>query len=234
MRIEYPVAWFIVVVILVAAAHAQSAFLKPGQSGYAALTDLVVGSEISGEGITVGYSSKGYVDATVSVAHVSFLSPYPFSYYNNDQTISGTSFFLELYVHLLRQDSAYVPASIALSSGCEFGSYYSPPNLRATTLLAADFHFLYGAAAYRNLDISPTTYIQPSIGIEYSEGYGLVRSYSYGRQASNDYSLIGFVGVAVAFRTSENTTIIIRPEVGASRRKPAFHVDVGVVLAAPK
>jgi hypothetical protein len=213
-------------------ARAQSAFLQTGRSGWEVSGQFAAGSSLNSESVTVGYSSKGIVDAVVSISHSSFPNPYTFYSYGANRTVAGTAFSTMFSAHIVKQDQLRYPVSICLSGGCYLGSFSAPANQYATETQVDNGYMCYGFSIYRDFSFSPTFYAQPGLQYVYSEGFGAVADRYSRPEAGRHYVRLLTAGVSFAFAISEARTIVVEPAFTSYGKKGALSISAGVVFGS--
>ncbi len=223
---------FILTVSLAAAtgARAQSGYLGKGVSGWEVFGGYTSGWGLESGSITAGYSGDGVVDAVVTFSHLGFINPYGLDYYLQGNRVTGNAFSLMLSTYLAKQIKGEFPLSICFSGGCYMGSFSSPGSESSLASAVDNGYMTYGITVCSDFNISPTIYIQPSVGYFYSDGFGAVDEKYSRPQVGNDYVRSIIAGVSFAVRTAGTETLVFKPVVTTLRGVTLFSIGAGVVV----
>lgn len=214
----------------VTAARAQSAYLQKGQSGWEVSGEFSSGQGLESGSVTAGYSSRGIIDAVVTLSRLSFPNPYPLDFVVAGRRVTGSAFSMMFSAHVVKQDRQTYPLSISLSAGCYMGSFSLPGSQNALEMSVENGYMSYGGTIYRDIHLSSNFFIQPALSYFYSEGFGGVGETYYRPQVGNDYVRSFITGVSFAMRIPGSETLVIEPAFTSSRGKNFLSIDAGVVV----
>lgn len=199
----------------------QAAYLEKGQSGSSIGARYSSNKDISG--ITVGgsYSAYGITEVGISAGRFYFEKKLA----EHDLSVFLISPFIA--IHAVKQDSV-TPISVSLSSSFITHSYSSAA-LSKLKLSMSDIIFTFGGSIYRNTTLSPTTKLQPSIGVSYVTGNSELKD-NYGNSVSieNDATIFN-VGFSLLFQTGPTLIFRISPGLVFDKDNKTFAISAGII-----
>ena len=217
----------LLVVGMTTSAFSQGEYLDRSQSEFGVGTGIVNNENGSGIGASVSYNGSGDVEVVISVSRVGFVSSFP-SLYNVNRKVSGTAYSIEFLMHVVREDSMRVPFSISLTVESELSWYSAQGDYYHMELFGTGGDYTYGIDASKEIYLTTSTYVRPSIGFNYLEGFNLGSAGSI--ESDRLYLLTGFIRTAYSVKTSETETLLLEPAVTFNKNGTTFLIGVGIVF----
>jgi hypothetical protein len=214
-------AFFALFCLSALAAFAQGNFLKKGQSGF---------------GLTGAYSSSSSIQGFTGIAGISFGGTFDLSLGVEraavDATgladLKATAIAPQLTFHIIKQNSARSPVSVAFSIGYGYNKY-SSPDLDAVSYTMWDQVFSIGVMLYRDVPLSEKIYLQPLIGGGYTNSSLKLKNAEGLTLSNEDYAWSFSAGLPVVYGISDRTLLVLEPGLITDKNATTFIVSLGFV-----
>ncbi|HEY9165819.1 MAG TPA: hypothetical protein VIS48_06620 [Candidatus Kryptonia bacterium] len=218
-------------ILLVESAFTQVAHLQSEENGWGAVAGLISNTDGSGIGGSVDYCCGGNVDAALSLAQMNVMRSYPYTSFH-DRTLTGGAYSLGFLMHVVKEISMSVPFSVSLSSGFAFGSYSAALSGYQSRLAFRDGHFYYGVSFRRNFNISSVVYVQPSIEIDYLEGFLASEGVNVEGEYENLHMYTATLAFPLAIRTSGTGSMVIDPSISVDKNRVRLTLVAGFLFGS--
>ncbi len=215
---------FCLLCFTVSIGFSQGAYLKKGQTGYGAGLGFSSNREATGYDASFGYSSIGLLDIGISAALISLNQKF------DNYDISAVAVSPGITFYAVKQDSLGALVSVAVSAGYEYDIYTSKALDQARLSLTGRY-YVFGASIFRDINLSPVLYIQPSI--DAAHAYGSTRfSDSYGGSLSLDHNVTTLgCSVSSVSKISSNNLLVIHPALAFGKEVTTFSISINFVFS---
>jgi hypothetical protein len=218
------VLFFLVKVLPVSPASAQSLYLSPGQNAISLSTSFSTNNRMSGFRGLSSFSMNGLIDVGLGVGHWNIAEKV--------LTYDVSAFDIQPYLIfcIYKSKGEGFPVSLATSLTYNHYDYLNPVlDAQKTTSFVGNY-YSFDVMGYGTIFLSENTFLQPMVSLGYLSGNselvdkaGKVFSIQY-------YSSVIGTAVDVVIQPAEEYLYHIRPSLTLSRETPTLALAIGVVF----
>lgn len=219
MKVLLTIFIFMVFTITV---FSQGVFLDRDQSGFGIGVGFATNKDVTGFEGSVSYSVSGIFDFGISVDRFGFDE----KFLGKDLSAIVIAPSVSFYAFKQNED---IPISLAIAADYEWQNY-SNEALDNYNIDMSGRYFSIGTSLFVYFKPSIYMKIQPSLGVTYVTGEGIVEDHNGNKQTEDSNATIFDIGLSLAFDTSPDNIFVIKPHVSINKGTTSFGLGLALIF----